>query len=55
MFDNDDPGRKGTEKAIEKYSSYANLMPRSVPVGYKDLDEFILDNKNLSYKDLIAL
>lgn len=41
LFDNDDAGKKGFEKAKEKYSSYANIQKITMPEIYHDIDDYL--------------
>lgn len=41
LFDNDDAGNKGFEKAKSKYSNYANIQKINIPKEYKDIDEYL--------------
>lgn len=46
LFDNDDAGKKGFEKAVEKYSNHANIQKINLPKIYKDIDEYLNDNSD---------
>lgn len=52
IFDNDDAGNKGFEKAKSKYSNYANIQKINVPNQYKDIDEYL--NNSLTH-DILEL
>lgn len=45
LFDNDEAGIKGRERAVKKYGDKANIRNFYLPEDYKDLDEFF--GKNL--------
>lgn len=49
LLDNDDAGNKGRKKIKEKYSSFANITNFYLPSPYKDIDEYLSENK---YEDL---
>jgi len=42
LFDNDAAGEKGAERAIEKFGKYAKFKVAAVPDGFKDLDQFLI-------------
>lgn len=42
LFDNDAAGEKGAARAIEKFGKYAQFRVAGVPDGYKDLDQFLI-------------
>lgn len=41
IFDNDDAGKKGFEKAKEKYSNHANINKITLPESYHDVDDYL--------------
>lgn len=41
LLDNDDAGKMGRERIIEKYGKYTNFSNVYVPNGFKDLDELL--------------
>lgn len=46
LFDNDDAGNKGFEKAKSKYSNFANIQKINLPIEYKDIDEYLNNNSS---------
>ena len=44
LLDNDEAGNKGKERALKKYGGLAEISSVSLPVGYKDLDEYLNGN-----------
>lgn len=50
LLDNDDAGIKGREKIMSKFKKFANIRNFYLPIGYKDIDEFLSEN---SYDDLV--
>ena len=44
LFDTDEAGRMGADKAMGKFKQYANLRDVCLPAGYKDFDEFLGEN-----------
>lgn len=46
LFDNDDAGKKGFEKAKERYSAHANIFKIDLPQPYHDVDEYLNINQN---------
>ena len=44
LFDNDDAGKTGMERAMLKFGKYAKMVKGSLPGGYKDLDEYLSEN-----------
>lgn len=55
FLDNDEAGKAGTNRVMNRYASYANITPKQVPCGYKDLDELLNDGRDLTWQDLIRL
>lgn len=53
LLDNDEAGEKGREKIISSYSKYANIKNVYLPIGYKDIDEYLSENKPETLNDLI--
>lgn len=41
LFDSDDPGRIGSERAINQFGKRAHMNMGKLPIGYKDLDELV--------------
>lgn len=41
LFDNDDPGRIGVERALNQFGKRVHLNVGKLPLGYKDLDELV--------------
>jgi DNA primase catalytic core len=52
LFDNDEAGNKGFEKAKSKYSNFANIQKINLPIEYKDIDEYL---NNSSSHDILEL
>ena len=52
LLDNDEAGAEGRRLAVEKYGKYCNLINKYIPLGFKDLDEFIKDNSELSSDEI---
>jgi DNA primase len=46
LFDNDNAGNKGFEKAVSKYSNYANIQKINIPNQYKDIDEYLNNSRD---------
>lgn len=46
LFDNDDAGRKGFEKAKERYSNSASINKIDLPEPYHDIDEYLNNSSN---------
>jgi len=46
VFDNDDAGKKGFEKAKLKYSNNANIQKIIIPKEFKDIDEYLNNSPN---------
>lgn len=44
LLDNDEAGEKGRKRAIDKYSTFANINNVYLPLGYKDIDEYLKQN-----------
>jgi DNA primase len=44
LLDNDEAGQSGCERAVSKFGQYAMLLPKTLPSGYKDIDEYLTDN-----------
>lgn len=55
LLDNDEPGIKGAERILDKLGSYCDMKSKTIPIGYKDLDDFIKDNRSAKLYDLINL
>lgn len=55
FLDNDEAGLKGTERIIDRFGMYAQFKCKTIPPGYKDLDEFLKDNDNIILEDLINM
>ena len=53
MLDNDGGGYEGKKKIKEKYSNYATIRTAGIPAGYKDIDEFIRKEKDLTWKQSV--
>ena len=58
LLDNDEAGDKGRKRAVDKYSTFANVNNVYLPTGYKDIDDYLKQNnvesmslitKNVSY------
>ena len=46
LFDNDDAGQKGFEKAKQRYSDQANINKIILPELYHDVDEYLNNSSN---------
>jgi DNA primase catalytic core len=46
LLDNDEAGKKGTKKIIERYGKYANIKPGRIPDQFKDIDEYIKESNS---------
>lgn len=44
LLDNDEAGEKGRKRAVDKYSTFANINNVYLPMGYKDIDEYLNQN-----------
>lgn len=55
LLDNDKAGMEGMDKAISRFGSKANIIKATVPEGYKDLDQFILEAPNESIEFIRAI
>lgn len=44
LLDNDAAGEKGRSNAIKKFGQLANLCSIYLPLGYKDIDEYLKDH-----------
>jgi DNA primase len=53
MFDSDDGGYEGKRKIKEKYSGYATIRTAGIPAGYKDIDEFIRKEQDLTWRQSV--
>jgi DNA primase len=53
MFDADEAGSKGKQRARKKYSLYANLKSIAPPNGYKDIDEFLRRGEDPSFRKTV--
>lgn len=49
LLDNDEAGNKGRKKIKEKFGSFSNILNFYLPEQYKDIDEYLSQNK---YQDL---
>jgi DNA primase catalytic core len=54
LLDNDEAGERGRKRAIDKYSSFANISNVFLPMGYKDIDEYIIDCPDIEEMSLIT-
>lgn len=52
LLDNDDAGKNGSQKIIDKFSQYANIKSITLPIGFKDPDDYFTYN---SKEDLMNL
>ena len=43
LLDNDEAGEEGRRRIIDKYSKYMNVKNAYIPLGFKDLDEFLIE------------
>lgn len=48
LLDNDDAGRKQTNKIISRHGDMANIIPISIPSRYKDIDECLVKGRDFS-------
>jgi DNA primase len=48
LLDNDQAGKRETEKILSKYSNFSNIISIPIPECYKDIDEYINCNNDLS-------
>ena len=48
LLDNDDAGRKQTEKIISRYGDLVNIVPITIPSCYKDIDECLVKGRDFS-------
>lgn len=55
FLDNDKAGREGAERILNRLGSFACFENKHVPLGYKDLDDFLKDCQDTTYQDLIHL
>lgn len=53
LLDNDDAGKLGMERILDRCGTFANMVKKQIPLGYKDLDEYLRDNKNIDFNTLI--
>jgi len=53
LLDNDEAGEKGRDKINSIYRKYSNIKNVRLPMGYKDIDEFLLENTADSLNCLI--
>lgn len=45
LLDNDEAGESGRRKIYNKFSNYVNIISKfHLPMGYKDIDEYLKDN-----------
>lgn len=49
LLDNDDAGRKGRKKIVNKFGKYANIQNFYIPDTYKDIDDYL---KVVSYENM---
>jgi len=54
MFDADEAGSKGKQRAKKKYSLYSNLRSIAQPNGYKDIDEFLRRGEDQSFRKTVV-
>jgi DNA primase len=47
MLDNDEAGQKGKSRIKKKFQDVANIKLISPPTGFKDIDEFFRDSKDI--------
>ncbi len=53
MLDRDEAGTEGMNKIKRRFSKFANIKTVSVPTGYKDIDEFLRNEKDLTWKQTV--
>lgn len=46
LLDNDEAGRKGSQKIIDKFSKYLKFHLIKIPDDYKDIDQYLRNSKN---------
>lgn len=44
MFDMDEPGQEGGDRAVKEFGKYCNIRKGKLPGGYKDVCEFLGEN-----------
>ncbi len=55
LLDNDKAGIEGMDRAVARFGNKANIIKASIPDGYKDLDQFILEAPNESVEFIKAI
>jgi len=55
LLDNDEAGKIGRERILEKYGKYTNFSNAYVPSGFKDLDDFLSEIPVSSNEELHKL
>jgi DNA primase catalytic core len=55
LLDNDEAGRSGSSRALDRFSKYTNVVDRTLPQGYKDIDEFLCENDENALWNTMAL
>ena len=51
-LDNDEAGEKGRKSILSKYEDIANIQNFYVPKPYKDIDDYITNEKINSFEDI---
>jgi DNA primase len=54
MFDNDEAGSKGKQKAKDQFGKYANIKTIDSPKEFKDIDEFFRKTTDSEYKSYVV-
>lgn len=52
LLDNDDAGKKGRERTLDKFGQLANIRNFYIPESFKDIDEYITKDEIGDYADL---
>lgn len=48
LLDNDEAGELGRKRVLDKYGKYATISNNYVPNGYKDVDDFLKEAKQIN-------
>lgn len=52
LLDNDDAGKQGRKRALDKFGQLANIRNFYIPESFKDIDEYITKERLGDYTDL---
>ena len=52
LLDNDDAGKRGRERTLDKFGQLANIRNFYIPESFKDIDEYITKDQIGDYADL---